>query len=151
MSIKEAAALDMSSVLLQAYELGDLINSSAEMADYLYWKERVQKDEEAQKLIAGFARLKEKFEECERFGHFHPDYHKALEEVQRWQEKMEECEALRRYQQAEGAVDNLLFTISKTIAHAVSDTIKVPSNNPGVESGGCSSGGCSGNCSGSCG
>ncbi|GIP32925.1 YlbF family regulator [Paenibacillus sp. J2TS4] len=151
MSILEADALDMSALLIQAYELGDSINSSVEMAEYLYWKERLAEDEDAQSLIRQFAKKKEKFEECERFGHFHPDYHAALEEVQALQEQMHENSVIRFYQQAESRLDELLFDVSELIAYSVSESIKVPSNSPvpvsGCGSGGCGSGGsCSGNC-----
>ncbi|MFD0867627.1 Protein of uncharacterised function (DUF964) [Chlamydia abortus] len=151
MSILEAEALDMSALLIQAYELGDWINASEDMAGYLYWKERLAEDSEAQQLIRQFKEKKRKFEECERFGHFHPDYHAALEEVQAAQEQMDKNEAIRAFKDAEAKLDQLLLSISETIAYSVSETIKVPSNNPlpvsGCGSGGCGSGGsCSGNC-----
>lgn len=149
MSIMEPQTLDMSAILLQAYELGDLIIGSQDIAKYQYWKNRVAEDNEAQRLIKAFARSKEKFEECERFGHFHPDYHRALDEVRIVQETMEQYEAIRYLKEAEQSLDNLLYEVSKTIAFAVSDTIKVPSDQ--LEQGGnCSAGGCSGGCS-SCG
>lgn len=54
MSVIEANTLDMAAVLVQAYEVGDMIKSSVEMADYLYWKQRKDSDPEAQKLLALF-------------------------------------------------------------------------------------------------
>lgn len=140
MSIEEATALDMSSILLHAYDLGDMINTSAELADYLYWKQAVDNNEEVQELVKLFAKAKERFEECERFGHFHPNYHEALQQVQDVQSLMDQHEAVLRYKAAEDRLDDLLFSISETIAHAVSDTIKVPSNKM-LTAKGCS-GGC---------
>ncbi|OAS13528.1 YlbF family regulator [Paenibacillus oryzisoli] len=143
----ETETLDMSAILMQAYDMGDMINSSAEVADYLYWKTEVENSREVKDLQIVFARKKDAFEECERFGHYHPSYHDALAAVNDVQEKLLAVEAVRKYKEAEDRLDDLLFTVSTTIAHAVSDSIKVPSNNPLPTGKGCSSGGsCSGNC-----
>lgn len=152
MSLLEADTLDMSALLMQAYELGDWINSSADMADYLYWKEQLAQDKEAGMIIKEFAKKKELFEECERFGHFHPDYHKAMQDVRDFQEQMDNHRVIRNFKQAEERLDELLHAISQTIAYSVSETIKVPSNQL-VPSDGCGSGGCGsgGSCSGGCG
>lgn len=148
MSIMEADTLDMSAILMHAFDMGDMINSSAEVADYLYWKAAVEGSNEVKEVQALFNKKKDLFEECERFGHFHPSYHEALAAVNDVQDKMAQIEAVRRFKEAEDRLDSLLYTVSETIAYAVSDTIKVPSNNPLPSSGGCSSGGsCSGKCS----
>lgn len=77
--------LDTANLLLHAYEIGENINCSAEVADYTRWKKAVEQDSEIQKAIAFFAKAKQSFEDCERFGHFHPDYHAALEVVKKAQ------------------------------------------------------------------
>jgi cell fate (sporulation/competence/biofilm development) regulator YlbF (YheA/YmcA/DUF963 family) len=147
MSVMEKAALDMASVLMRAYQLGDMINGSAEVADYLHWKDFVDHDAEVKALVQKLNRKKELFEECQRFGHFHPEYHKALEEVKHIEHQLEEIESVSRYKAAEAKLDELLYNISTTLAYAVSETIKVPSNNPSPSEGGCGSGGsCSGGC-----
>jgi len=145
-SLAQDHALDMSTVLLKAYEVGDLIKSSAEVADYLYWKERMQNHPETQRLLRIFARKKEAFGECERFGHYHPDYHAAKKAVEEVQAQLDELEPVRRFKEAENRLDDLLYTVSVTIAHSVSDTIKVPSNHPLPTRSGCGcglGGGCS--------
>ena len=45
----EAETIDMSAVLMQAYDMGDMINSSAEVADYLYWKIAVENSAEVRR------------------------------------------------------------------------------------------------------
>jgi cell fate (sporulation/competence/biofilm development) regulator YlbF (YheA/YmcA/DUF963 family) len=62
------------------------------------------------------------------------------------QKRLEQIEAVRRFKEAEERLDDLLYTISTTIAHAVSDTIKVPSNNPLPGAGSCGSGGSCAKC-----
>ncbi|MNR34159.1 hypothetical protein D3C85_1519050 [compost metagenome] len=99
-----------------------------------------------------FDKAKELFVECERFGRFHPDYHSAKDKVEAIQLQLSEIECVSRFKAAEQAVDDLLFSIASEIAGSVSDTIKVPSNDPLVKGGGgCSSGGSCGCSSGGCG
>lgn len=66
---------------------------------------------------------------------------------------MDEVESVKRFRQAEAALDEMLHSVSSTIAYAVSQSVKVPSNSSNTEGGSCSSGGCSsgGGCSGGCG
>jgi O-phosphoseryl-tRNA(Cys) synthetase len=75
-----------------------------------------------------------------------------MDQVKEIQARLDHFDAVQKYKKAEEQLDDLLFTISKTIAHSVSDMIKVPSN-VSPEAGDCSSGGCStgGGCSGKCG
>ena len=79
----EQAPLDMAPVVLCAYELGDYINQSAEVADYLYWKQEVELDPEVALLKRRFNKAKELFDECKRFGRFHPDYNAAKDAIAR--------------------------------------------------------------------
>jgi cell fate (sporulation/competence/biofilm development) regulator YlbF (YheA/YmcA/DUF963 family) len=152
MALMEAKALDMSTILLQAYELGDWINGSVEVAEYLQAKYEMENDDSVKDIVRSFAAKKQLFEECERFGHFHPDYNSAMEQVQKVQEQMEQNQVWSRFNLAEQRLDDLLYTVSKTIAHSVSMTIKVPSNAMQPDNG-CSTGGCStgGGCTGKCG
>lgn len=143
----EKSALDMSAVLLRAYELGDMILASREVADYLRGRKMVAEDAAAQGLIRRLGQKKDLFEECQRFGHFHPEYHKALNEVEQVQKELDALPSVTFFKNAEDELDELLYEVSASIAYSVSDTVKVPSNKLKPQSGGCSSGGsCSGNC-----
>lgn len=147
MSIMEKQALDMSALLLGAYELGDLILASQEAARYLAEKERLSGDPAAQELIGLLGKKKELFEECLRFGHFHPEYHKAMDAVKDVQDRLDALPSVAAFKEAEKELDDLLYEVSALIAGAVSETVKVPSNDPLPKQGGCSSGGsCSGRC-----
>ncbi|MBJ6363290.1 YlbF family regulator [Paenibacillus sp. GCM10012307] len=145
---EQVATLDMAGLLLNAYELGDMIIGSADVADYSYWKSIVAADEEVQKLAKQFLKAKDFFTECERFGRFHPDFHAAKDKVKQLQGELDRHECVRRFKEAEAAVDQLLYDISHLIASSVSDTIKVPGNESvgsGCGGGGscsCGSGGC---------
>jgi len=140
MSVSEVQTMDMAAVLMNAYELGDMINQSVEVSDYLYWKQRVDSNPEIQELVRLLAKKKELFEETQRFGHFHPNYHSAKDEVKAVEQQLEQFEEVMRFKQAEKELDDLLHQMSETIAFSVSDTIKVPSNDP-LPKRGCGGGG----------
>lgn len=135
------SAADLAAIAARAFELGDLIKHSALTEDYVYWKRTVARSGEAQQRIREFLKAKDKFSECERFGHFHPDYNEALDKVYEAEAKLEEIEEVRRFKEAERAVDLLLHEVSLLIAHSVSETIKVPDNDPNPKASGCGSGG----------
>jgi len=138
----------MAALLIAAYDLGDMINESADAADYLYWKARLAQDEEAQALIRRFRKAKERFEECSRFGRFHPDYDAARREAAELQRQLDDNAVIRRFKEAEQALDDMLREIAVLIARAVSEDIKVPDS--GSIRTGCGGGSCGGGCA-SCG
>lgn len=141
MSVTEINTVDMAELLTNAYELGDMINQSAAVSEYLYWKRQVEEDADVQVLVKKLASKKELFEETQRFGHFHPNYHEAKDKVTEVEIELEKFEAVRRFKAAEKELDDLLHQMSETIAYAVSESIKVPSNDPNPKGGGCGSGG----------
>ncbi len=145
------SSLDMASLLLSAYELGDSINQSAEVAEYLYWKDAVNRDVQVQQKMKEFAKARELYEECQRFGRFHPDFHAARGKVKEIQRELDEIESVSKFKAAEQEVDTMLFEVSRLIAESVSETIKVPSNEGTGKGGGCGSGGSCGCGSGGCG
>lgn len=127
------ASLDMLEVLQEAYDISDSIINSELVARYLEKKRIMEQDKSAQKLIREFQKKKALFEEAKRFGHFHPDYHKAKKEARLFKREMEKHPVIGAYLKAEHELDELLFHVSKTIAHAVSPTIKVAANDPRLE------------------
>lgn len=145
MSVVESNVLDMAALLLRAYDLGDAILKCAETEDYLHWKREVERSEEANRLMREMQKRKEAFAECERFGHFHPEYHKALEAVKETERELDRIEAVARFKQAESRLDELLYEVSEIIARSVSESVKVPSNNP-LPTSGCGSCGTGGSC-----
>lgn len=141
MSVLESHTVDMAELLINAYELGDMINNSTAVSDYLYWKQQVEASAEIQAWVRKLDAKKELFEETQRFGHFHPNYHEAKDKVTEVEKELEQFEAVRRFKAAEKELDDILHQMSETIAYAVSETIKVPSNDPNPHGGGCGSGG----------
>lgn len=135
-------ALDQTELLVRAQEIGWLILDSREVREYQHWRQVVRADVEAQEAMRRFGKLKILFDECQRFGHFHPEYHKALEAAKQAELELAQIESIRCFKEAEAKLDELLFEVSETIAYAVSDSVKVPGNNPLPTAGkGCGSGG----------
>jgi cell fate (sporulation/competence/biofilm development) regulator YlbF (YheA/YmcA/DUF963 family) len=143
-------------VLSYTYDLVDLLNSSDAMKNYLARKKELAEDEHAQATIRAFNRLKVRYDEVERFGKYHPDYHCIHEQLYDLKRLLNQIPAVKRFKEAEEKLDEILYMISQTIAHSVSFGIKIPSNHPYFNStlscgtssgGGCGTGcGTGGNC-----
>lgn len=118
----------MSEILLETYRLADQIKQSDEVQEYIKCKERMENDQEAQQLIRQFQKVKEQFEEAQRFGIYHPNYHEAKERIEAFQKQLKAHPVIGAYLEAEEKLDRLLYLISKTLAHSISPSIKVPSN-----------------------
>mgnify|MGYP001044143102 CR=1 FL=1 len=134
---------DMTQLLLESYELSTMINQSREVSEYLQAKRRMEEDREVQRMLSLFAKKKEQYEDVQRFGKYHPDFEHISKEVRELKRSIEALETVRAFKQAEDRLDELLYQVGRTIADAVSETIKVPSNNPFLEvrSSGCGTGG----------
>jgi cell fate (sporulation/competence/biofilm development) regulator YlbF (YheA/YmcA/DUF963 family) len=142
---------DSTELLSRAYELGELIKHSAFAAEYVYWKEHLVLNTEVHQLTKQFAKAKEKFAECERFGRFHPNYNEALDQVYEMEARLDKLEPVRKFKEAELALDSLLHEVSISIARSVSESIKVPDNDPNPKGSGCGNGGSCSCGSGGCG
>lgn len=136
-------SVDMAALILESHKLSAMINQSQEVATYLAAKQQMEEDLQAQELLRQFEKKKVAYEDVQRFGKYHPDYDKVSTEVRQLKRSMELLDTVQAFKRAEDALDNLLYMVSRTIADAVSPTIKVPSNNPFLEAkaGGCGTGG----------
>lgn len=126
-------SLDMAEVLQEAYDLSDAIIESELVADYLEKKRQMEEDESAQRLIRAFLQKKERYEEAKRFGHYHPDFRQAKKEARLFRRELEKHPVISAYIKAEQELDEMLFNVSRTIAHAVSPSVKIPANNLRLE------------------
>jgi cell fate (sporulation/competence/biofilm development) regulator YlbF (YheA/YmcA/DUF963 family) len=135
--------VDMAELITEAHELSQMINQSREVKVYLSAKQQMAEDKEAQRLLALFQKKKAEYEDVQRFGKYHPDYDRVSAEVRQLKRSIEMLDSVQAFKKAEDALDTLLYHVGRTIADAVSPTIKVPSNNPFLETkaGGCGTGG----------
>lgn len=126
-------------------ELSGMIRSSDIYHHYFEARQNMLEDEEAKRLIEDFNQHKEKFDEVQRFGKFHPDYSEVTKALRIAKREMDLHESVSAYKKAERSLEKLLTEVSEALAASVSPNIKVPSGNPYFDnsscSGGCGSGG----------
>lgn len=140
------ATLESILILDEAEELANYILQS-EVADH-YRKSlyNLKQDHIAQQIIAKFMKVRELYEDVQRFGKYHPDYRKISSEIRQVKRELDLQESVVAFKKAENDVQALLDEISVALGQAVSEHIKVPTGNPFFDSlsscgGGCGSGG----------
>ncbi len=107
---------------------------------------RLNKDTEAQKLIAEFGKMKEQYEDVQRFGKYHPDYKSITKQMRDIKRSVDLQHTIAAFKKAENELQKLLDEISVIIGQSVSEHIKVPTGNPFFDTGsrcgrGCGAGG----------
>lgn len=140
------ATIERLEILDQAEELANMVLQSEEAEEYrrLYYK--LKNSTQSQRKISEFVKLKELYEDVQRFGRYHPDYSSINKEVREAKREMDLDENVAGFRKAETALQSILDELSRIMGMAVSEHIKVPSGNPFFEtssscSGGCGSGG----------
>ncbi len=121
--------------------VSEIIKKSSEMNIYIEKEKALRENKEAQGLISDFSRMKEQYEEAQRFGTYHPDYNKIMQTVRSTKRKMDMNEYVAAYKLAERNLQNLLDEVSKYIAGSVSSSIIIPEEGI-LAASGCASGGC---------
>jgi cell fate (sporulation/competence/biofilm development) regulator YlbF (YheA/YmcA/DUF963 family) len=103
---------------------------------------RLNKDSHAQALIAEFVKIKEQYEDVQRFGKYHPDYKTITRQVRDVKRQVDLHATIAAFKKAENELQKLLDEISVIIGQAVSEHIKVPTGNPFFDTGSSCGGGC---------
>ncbi|AIE59532.1 YlbF family regulator [Bacillus methanolicus] len=136
-------------ILEEAEELAKMVLQSEAAEKYRFRLYKLKTDRETQRKIQAFVKLKELYEEVQRFGKYHPDYKKVMGEIREAKRSMDLDENVYLFKKAENELQGLLDEIAVIIGHSVSKHIKVPTGNPFFDS----LSGCSGGCGtgGSCG
>lgn len=132
-----------SEILLQTYDLLDMINNSDELMTYFKYKGLVDEDEELKNLRKELRKANELYEETQRFGHFHPNYDDAKERIDKILIEINKNPNYNHYKKAEDELNDLFYLISNTLASSISTSIKVPKYNDLITGDSCSTGNCS--------
>lgn len=139
------ATSDLLQVIENSELLATYITQSEIAFNYKEAKQRLDKDVDAQLLIAQFTQMKEKYEEVQRFGKYHPHFHTVVTDMREIKRKLDLHETIANFKKAERDLEQLLNEVSRIIADAVSPHIKVPTGNPYFDNrscqGGCGAGG----------
>ncbi|WKB34932.1 YlbF family regulator [Terrilactibacillus sp. S3-3] len=97
---------------------------------YLDCKEKVAKNEEAQDLVRRFMKVREKYDEVQRFGRYHPDYKAVITQMMEAKRDVDMNDLISSYKEAEDELQQLLNEVSLIFARSVSESIKVPTGDP---------------------
>lgn len=139
------ATLERVQILDLAENIAKMISESDLAERYRECLYKMKTDPETQKVIQRFIRLKEQYEEVQRFGKYHPDYKQVMMEIRLAKREMDLNENVANFKRAENELQALLDEISILIGRSVSENVKVQTGSPFFETAsgsiGCSSGG----------
>lgn len=103
----------------------------------------VYTDELLTRQIASFSRLKEQYEDVQRFGKYHPDYQHVMKSIRVQKRALDMNERVADLKLAENELQDLLDEVSLLIGKTVSESVKVPVSNPFfAAASSCSTGSC---------
>lgn len=136
------------SIIEHAEELVQLMASSEVVEYYQQARQAVYADQELVKEIREFTYLKERYEEVQRFGRYHPDYSTVMKDIRLRKRALDMNEKVAELRLAENDVQQLFDEVSLLIGRSVSEAVKVPLGNGFFSGSSCGSGcGSGGSCS----
>jgi cell fate (sporulation/competence/biofilm development) regulator YlbF (YheA/YmcA/DUF963 family) len=130
----------------EANQLANMILSSELAEEYRICQARLRQNQEVKQLIADFAKIKEQYEDVQRFGKYHPDYREISKKMRDAKRELDLHDDVAAFKKAETELQAILDEVSIEIGQAVSKHVKVPTGNPFFDNlsscgGGCGSGG----------
>ena len=133
-------------IMDQSDVLCTMILSSEQYDQYLNAHRAVYTNKQLVEKLYQFNKLKEQYEDVQRFGKYHPDYSKVMKDIRVMKREIDMTEEIAAYKIAENDLQDLMDQISLIIGKSVSEGIKVPVSNPFFSTGsscgtGCGSGG----------
>ncbi|MDN7244293.1 YlbF family regulator [Planococcus sp. 1R117A] len=126
-----------------AEELSEMILQSEQVEQYQKAYHAVYNDKNLAEEIYAFTRLKEQYEEVQRFGKYHPEYSRVMKQIRVDKRRLDLNEQIASLRLAENELQDLMDQVSFIIGRSVSEAVKIPSSNPFFSS--------DSSCGGSCG
>ncbi|OCS91404.1 YlbF family regulator [Caryophanon latum] len=120
-------------ILDGADELSAMILQSEPVQQYRLAYKAVYENEALVQQINAFQRMKDQYEDVQRFGKYHPDYNTIMKSIRKQKRELDLNEAISALRVAENEVQYLLDEVSLLIGRSVSDAVKVPMSNPFFE------------------
>lgn len=135
-------------IIESAEELTQMLLSSEAVNDYRKAHEAVYSNADLVRVIQEFTEMKERYEEVQRFGRYHPDYHIVMKSIRIQKRELDLNEYVAELRLAENDVQYILDEIGSILASSVSDAVKVPAGSAFFTDSSCGSGcGTGGACS----
>lgn len=138
------ATLEKVEIIDEAEKLAEMIINSDLAENYRQCLYKMNTDRETQRKIKAFLKMKEQFEDVQRFGRYHPDYKRINTEIRLLKREMDLDENVAKFKRAENELQALLDEISLMIGRSVSESVKVSTGSPFFQTAnhiGCSTGG----------
>ena len=126
-----------------ADELSQMILQSEQADLYRAAYASVYNDKNLADEIQAFARLKDQYEEVQRFGKYHPEYSRVMKQIRVDKRRLDLNEKVANLRLAENELQDLMDQVSFILGRSVSEAVKIPSSNPFFSS--------ESSCGGSCG
>lgn len=136
------ATLERIQIIEYAEKLGQFIQETDIAERYRFYYHKLQEDHNTSRKITAFVKMKELYEDVQRFGRYHPEYKQIMRKTRELKREMDLDENVANFRKAENELQSLLDQISLIISHAVSVNIKVNTGNPFFDTGSSCSGGC---------
>lgn len=136
-------------ILDEADELCRMILSSEAAQTLKQAYSAVYSNELLVKEIHTFQRMKDQYEDVQRFGKYHPDYGHIMKSIREQKRKLDLNEQVSALKLAENDFQDILDEVSLLIGKTVSDAVMVPVSNPLFSTGSSCGSGCGtgGSCS----
>jgi cell fate (sporulation/competence/biofilm development) regulator YlbF (YheA/YmcA/DUF963 family) len=111
-------------------ELNAMILSSKQAEELRNARVAVYSNEQLTSQIREFNKMKEHYEDVQRFGKYHPDYHTIMKKIREMKRAIDLDETIATLKIAENDFQDLLDEVSLIIGKSVSEAVKVPVSNP---------------------
>jgi len=133
-------------IMEHAEDLCKMILASEQAVQYRDAYHAVYSDQSLVEDIRLFQKMKDQYEDVQRFGRYHPDYHKIMKDVRVQKRTLDLNEKVANLKVAENDLQDLLDEVSLLVGKTVSESVMVPVSNPFFTTssscgGGCGSGG----------
>lgn len=130
-------------VLDETDALASMIRQSDVFQNYRKAKMNLDQDDVAKSYYQAFMKEKERYEEVQRFGRYHPDYQEVMLATRRQKRAYETHNTVVAFKQSEHDLQLLLDEVVTILGSSVSEHVKVDAGTPlfHQSSCGCGSGG----------
>lgn len=121
---------DWAFILDEADELSRMILSSEVANKLKNAYNHVYNDDMLVQEIYKFQKIKEQYEEVQRFGKYHPDYQQVMKMIREQKRNLDLNDYISALKLAENDFQDLLDEVSLILGKTVSESVKVPMSNP---------------------
>jgi cell fate (sporulation/competence/biofilm development) regulator YlbF (YheA/YmcA/DUF963 family) len=123
-------------------ELNEMILHSNQVIALRAAREEVYNDASLVEQINAFNKMKEHYEDVQRFGKYHPDYQIIMKKIREQKREIDLNEKVAKLKLAENDFQDLLDQVSLIVGKSVSEAVKVPVSNPFFSTGSSCGSGC---------